>query len=69
MLVFSVKRVSVVNHAEWLDSLTEPPLLQNSPAGQFLASYFPDGVGLSPTLNNWTNKAEDSTGAWFVCFT
>ena len=68
---FFVKRISAVNNAEWLDSLTEPPLLQYSPAAQFLASYFPDGVGLSPTLNDWKSKSEDSTGArfCFVCFT
>lgn len=56
-----------MNNAQWLDSLTEPPLLQYSPAAQFLASYFPDGVGLSPTLNDWKSKSEDSTGARF-CF-
>ena len=57
-----------MNNAEWLDSLTEPPLLQSSPAAQFLASYFPDGVGLSPTLNNWKNKGEDSTGARYMIY-
>ena len=51
-----------MNSAGWLDSLMEPPLLQNSPAAQFLTSYFPDGVGLSPTLNDWKQKAEESTG-------
>ena len=51
-----------MNNADWLDSLTEPPLLQSSPAAQFLSSYFPDGVGLSPTLNIWKSKLEDSTG-------
>ena len=56
------KRVSAVNGAEWLQSLTEPPLLQYSPAAQFLNSYFPDGVGLSPTLNNWKQDVEDTTG-------
>lgn len=56
------ERVSAVNNACWLDSLTEPPLLQCSPAAQFLSSYFPDGVGLSPTLNSWKSKMEDSTG-------
>ena len=51
-----------MNGAEWLQSLTEPPLLQYSPAAQFLNSYFPDGVGLSPTLNDWKQDVEDSTG-------
>lgn len=62
MPLLLLKRVSAVNNADWLDSLTEPPLLQSSPAAQFLSSYFPDGVGLSPTLNNWKSKVEDSTG-------
>ena len=57
-----LQRVSAVNSLGWLDSLTEPPLLQSSPAAQFLTSYFPDGVGLSPTLNDWKQNAEDSTG-------
>lgn len=56
------ERVSAVNGAEWLQSLTEPPLLQYSPAAQFLNSYFPDGVGLSPTLNDWKQDVEDSKG-------
>lgn len=56
------ERVSAVNNAGWLESLTEPPLLQDSPAAQFLTSYFPDGVGLSPTFNDWKQNAEDSTG-------
>ena len=60
--VFRLKRVSAVNNAGWLESLTEPPLLQDSPAAQFLTSYFPDGVGLSPTFNDWNQNAEDSTG-------
>lgn len=66
-----LKRVSAVNSADWLDSLTEPPLLQSSPAAQFLSSYFPDGVGLSPTLNIWKSKVEDSTGetSYFLYFT
>ena len=51
-----------MNGAEWLQSLMEPPLLQYSPAAQFLNSYFPDGVGLSPTLNDWKQDVEDSTG-------
>ena len=62
ILFFFQKRVSAVNGAEWLQSLTEPPLLQYSPAAQFLNSYFPDGVGLSPTLNDWKQDVEDSTG-------
>ena len=61
-LPFFVKRVSAVNSAGWLESLTEPPLLQSSPAAQFLTSYFPDGVGLSPTLNDWKQKDQDCTG-------
>ncbi|CAH3162092.1 unnamed protein product [Pocillopora meandrina] len=56
------ERVSAVNSAKWLESLTEPPLLQNCSAAQFLGSYFPDGVGLSPTSNTWGCRLEDSTG-------
>ncbi|KAJ7352824.1 Lysine-specific histone demethylase 1B [Desmophyllum pertusum] len=57
------ERVSVVNHAEWLDSLTEPSSTsEQSQLDSSLHRIFPDGVGLSPTLNNWMNKAEDSTG-------
>ena len=63
--MFSLKRVSAVNSAKWLESLTEPPLLQNCPAAQFLGSYFPDGVGLSPTSNTWGCRLEDSTGNKF----
>lgn len=58
----SFKRVSAVNCAGWLESLTEPPLLQSCPAAPFLASYFPDGVGLSPTINNWKQNDATSTG-------
>lgn len=56
------ERVSAVNCAGWLESLTEPPLLQSCPAAPFLASYFPDGVGLSPTINNWKQNDATSTG-------
>lgn len=56
------ERVSAVNCAGWLESLTEPPLLQSCPAAPFLMSYFPDGVGLSPTMNNWKQNASDLTG-------
>lgn len=63
--MFSSKRVSAVNSAKWLESLTEPPLLQNCPAAQFLGSYFPDGVGLSPTSNTWGCRVEDSAGNKF----
>lgn len=56
------ERVSAVNCAGWLESLTEPPLLQSCPAAPFLSSYFPDGVGLSPTINNWKQNDATSTG-------
>ncbi|XP_068737832.1 lysine-specific histone demethylase 2-like isoform X5 [Montipora capricornis] len=61
-VVLRKMRVSAVNCAGWLESLTEPPLLQSCPAAPFLMSYFPDGVGLSPTLNNWKQNASDLTG-------
>ncbi|XP_022088783.1 lysine-specific histone demethylase 1B-like [Acanthaster planci] len=42
-------RVKQTLQPEWLETLLFPPLLKNSPAAPFLASYFPDGVGLSAT--------------------
>ena len=35
--------------------------LEGEPA-PFLSSYFPDGVGLSPTINNWKQNDATSTG-------
>lgn len=42
-------RVNQVLQETWLQLLMTPPLLKRSPAARFLSSYFPDGVGLSPT--------------------
>uniref|UniRef100_A0A6P8I5S2 Lysine-specific histone demethylase 1B-like n=1 Tax=Actinia tenebrosa TaxID=6105 RepID=A0A6P8I5S2_ACTTE len=55
------ERVSGASTPGWLLSLFEPPLLKNSPATQYLKTYFPDGVGLSPVLNDDKEKIETNT--------
>lgn len=42
-------QVAECQEPNWVASLLVAPLLQNSPAADFLGAYFPDAVGLSPT--------------------
>jgi hypothetical protein len=37
----------------WYEGLGYTPLLKFNPTASLVASYFLDGVGLSPTDNNW----------------
>ncbi|CAG5125319.1 unnamed protein product, partial [Candidula unifasciata] len=43
------ERVHYVRSPLWLIQNKYPPFLKKSPAAPFLSSYYPDGVGLSPT--------------------
>uniref|UniRef100_A0A8C6VXS6 [histone-H3]-N(6),N(6)-dimethyl-L-lysine(4) FAD-dependent demethylase n=1 Tax=Nothobranchius furzeri TaxID=105023 RepID=A0A8C6VXS6_NOTFU len=42
-------RVAEVTDSWWHSMLILPPLLKESPAGPFLAAYYPDCVGMSPS--------------------
>ncbi|KAM9762029.1 lysine-specific histone demethylase 2-like [Menidia menidia] len=47
--VSSPQRVSEVTDSWWHSMLILPPLLKESPASPFLAAYYPDCVGMSPS--------------------
>ncbi|CAG6021274.1 unnamed protein product, partial [Menidia menidia] len=49
MKLGNVKRVSEVTDSWWHSMLILPPLLKESPASPFLAAYYPDCVGMSPS--------------------
>ncbi|XP_077599360.1 lysine-specific histone demethylase 2 isoform X2 [Stigmatopora nigra] len=42
-------RVAEVSSSRWHSMLILPPLLKDSPAAPFLAAYYPDCVGMSPS--------------------
>lgn len=45
-------------HSEyWYEGLGYAPLLKFCPTAPLVASYFLDGVGLSPTDNNWEDSS------------
>lgn len=43
------QRVAEVTDSWWHSMLILPPLFKDSPASPFLASYYPDCVGMSPS--------------------
>ena len=45
----SAQRVAEVIDSWWHSMLILPPLLKDSPASPFLAAYYPDCVGMSPS--------------------
>lgn len=47
--VWFLQRVSEVSDTWWHSMLILPPLFKESPAGPFLAAYYPDCVGMSPS--------------------
>ncbi|CAG6009548.1 unnamed protein product [Menidia menidia] len=47
--VSSPQRVSEVTDSWWHSMLILPPLLKESPSSPFLAAYYPDCVGMSPS--------------------
>ncbi|MGH0117274.1 UNVERIFIED_CONTAM: hypothetical protein FKN15_032241 [Acipenser sinensis] len=49
MKLNNVKRVAEVIDSWWHSMLILPPLLKDSPADPFLAAYYPDCVGMSPS--------------------
>eukprot|EP00116_Pleurobrachia_bachei_P000905 sb/3461167/ len=51
--------VRLVTGSTWLEKLTVPPLLKNSPAEPFLVHYFSDGVGMSGGAGHSTRTEED----------
>lgn len=64
-------RVAQLMESYWIQSVVQPPLLKNSPAADFLVSYYPDGVGMSATasivpISNHIGKNDVSS--IFNCF-
>ncbi|KAG8004905.1 Lysine-specific histone demethylase 1B, partial [Nibea albiflora] len=45
----NIKRVAEVTDSWWHSMLILPPLFKESPASPFLAAYYPDCVGMSPS--------------------
>ena len=54
----NVSPVTLVTGSTWLEKLTVPPLLKNSPAEPFLIHYYSDGVGMSGS-GVWQPRSDD----------
>ncbi|XP_039520073.1 lysine-specific histone demethylase 1B isoform X2 [Pimephales promelas] len=51
-------RVAGVTDSWWLSMLILPPLLKDSPASPFLSAYYPDCVGMSPSVGPGNQRQE-----------